>query len=401
MKKFSEAKAQRERLAAAFRKSADSLQRQAEEKRHPAIAEQNLTARRARIATSMGNDADYLEKIQTVMAGMASDIEARQLPRALLGITSRGMVESIIAGRYHRPGLHLSTVREVLKATQRKQGLGTARRSIIRLQKKLGAEDYWLELPRLANVEAMALIVRAAEGCPGVYLNGTLPGLNTSIRLMKAGITSEERWQLAHDAALGYLKKIPDRTAEKKLRDLEYSLIGCKIPGFFPTPRKIVERMLIAADIRSGMTVLEPSAGKGDIAEAIRESRPGCVLTCVEWSHTLGEILRLKNFPWVLQEDFLEHSGSYDRIVMNPPFEDGLDIDHVRHAFDCLKPGGRLVAIMSEGPFFREFKKDVEFRDWLACRRSRGYRMESAFVGAEAFRQTGVTTRIVIIERPL
>ena len=27
--------------------------------------------------------------------------------------------------------------------------------------------------------------------------------------------------------------------------------------------------------------------------------------------------------------DFLEHEGVYDRIVMNPPFEKGADIDHV------------------------------------------------------------------------
>jgi hypothetical protein len=54
---------------------------------------------------------------------------------------------------------------------------------------------------------------------------------------------------------------------------------------------------------------------------------------------------------------------------MNPPFEKGQDIEHVRHAYDQLKPGGRVVAIMSEGPFFRSDKKATEFRDWLESRR--------------------------------
>jgi 16S rRNA G1207 methylase RsmC len=50
---------------------------------------------------------------------------------------------------------------------------------------------------------------------------------------------------------------------------------------------------------------------------------------------------------------------------MNPPFSNGQDIDHVRHAFDLLADGGRLIAIMSEGTFYRSDKKAVNFRAWL------------------------------------
>ena len=48
------------------------------------------------------------------------------------------------------------------------------------------------------------------------------------------------------------------------------------------------------------------------------------------------------------QADFLECNGdlgTFDRIVMNPPFTNGDDIKHIMHALKMLKPGGRLVAI--------------------------------------------------------
>jgi hypothetical protein len=43
-------------------------------------------------------------------------------------------------------------------------------------------------------------------------------------------------------------------------------------------------------------------------------------------------------------DDFMEMpaAGEFDRVLMNPPFEKQQDIDHVRRAFDHLKPGGRL-----------------------------------------------------------
>ena len=50
---------------------------------------------------------------------------------------------------------------------------------------------------------------------------------------------------------------------------------------------------------------------------------------------------------------------------MNPPFANGKDVDHIRLAWSMLKPGGRLVAICCEGPFFRDDRKSAEFRDWL------------------------------------
>ena len=53
----------------------------------------------------------------------------------------------------------------------------------------------------------------------------------------------------------------------------------------------------------------------------------------------------------VLQGDFLEcfGLGRFDRIVMNPPFADGADIQHITHALRLLRPGGRIVALVPMG----------------------------------------------------
>jgi hypothetical protein len=88
---------------------------------------------------------------------------------------------------------------------------------------------------------------------------------------------------------------------------------------------------------------------------------------------------------------------------MNPPFEKEQDVDHVRHAYDLLKPGGRLVAIMGEHCFFAYGDKCSDFRFWLReTVQGREEKLaEGSFTGAGSFNQTGVAARIVVIDKPL
>lgn len=121
---------------------------------------------------------------------------------------------------------------------------------------------------------------------------------------------------------------------------------------FYPTPSDVVEEMMLPlAAIKPGMRVLEPSAGKGDIADSIR-AKTGVSPDVVELNPIRAEVLRLKGYNVLYEGDFMDFAPEtdaerYDVIVMNPPFLRGVNIRHVRHAFDkCLKPGGKLVAIM-------------------------------------------------------
>ena len=124
------------------------------------------------------------------------------------------------------------------------------------------------------------------------------------------------------------------------------------------------------ADIQPGQRVLEPSAGTGNLITAILNrfmSGADCGrIVAVEINFQLAEQLRERQRKTLYATDsnydircadFLSHNGElgqFDRIIMNPPFADAADIKHIRHAFDKLKPGGRLVAICANGPRQRD-----------------------------------------------
>ena len=138
----------------------------------------------------------------------------------------------------------------------------------------------------------------------------------------------------------------------------------------FETPEDLAADVVQHASIAAGEAVLEPSAGGGRLAEVARSH--GGRVTCVElqaekakklqeagfvvYGGSCGDFLQYKPQPQLL--------GLFDVVVMNPPFSKNQDIKHVRHAFDFLKVGGRLVAIMSVGWTFRSDRAATDFRTW-------------------------------------
>lgn len=125
-------------------------------------------------------------------------------------------------------------------------------------------------------------------------------------------------------------------------------------PQLFPTPPAIAARMVELADIQPGHRRLEPSAGTGRLLDP-QADIPGEVVA-VELSQALAENLRKR---WddgsviIHQADFLTcngNLGTFDRVVMNPPFTHGADIQHILHARHFLKPGGKIVALCANGP---------------------------------------------------
>jgi phospholipid N-methyltransferase len=130
----------------------------------------------------------------------------------------------------------------------------------------------------------------------------------------------------------------------------------------FPTPPDLAARMVEAADIQNGDRVLEPSAGTGNIARAVFTAAPVHVVA-VEINRDVLNAFEAQYHSWNNSRiethcaDFLacnDNLGKFDRILMNPPFSDGADVKHIRHALTFLKPGGRLVAICANGPRQRE-----------------------------------------------
>lgn len=101
-------------------------------------------------------------------------------------------------------------------------------------------------------------------------------------------------------------------------------------------------------------------------------------------------------------EPVVSPGGQYDRIVMNPPFSNGQDAEHIHHAYELLKPGGKLVAIAGEGIFFRNDAKATAFRKWLEEVDGTSEKLpEGTFKDASLMATTGVNARMVTIEKPV
>ena len=163
--------------------------------------------------------------------------------------------------------------------------------------------------------------------------------------------------------------------------------------GFFATPAALAATIAKKARVDRGMTVLEPSAGTGALAQSVRALEvPGVKITCIEIQQANVDVLK-NLFSDVIKCDFLSYGvckcvssdvdecdpmcagpcattgcpswKKYDRVVMNPPFAKQADLDHVTHALKFLKLGGVLVSVMSAGVTFRTNKKTKDFLHML------------------------------------
>lgn len=162
---------------------------------------------------------------------------------------------------------------------------------------------------------------------------------------------------------------------------------------YFPTPEKLACKMVEMADIKPSDVLLEPSAGQGAIVDQFPQEN---IKLLIELSPNNAKILTGKGYS-VRVMDFLQLNDAVaDKIVMNPPFTRQQDVDHILHAFEILKPGGTLVSIVSESPFFRENKKSVAFREFLEQNDA-----EITDNDEGAFKESGtmVRTRIVKITK--
>lgn len=130
----------------------------------------------------------------------------------------------------------------------------------------------------------------------------------------------------------------------------------------FSTPPAQALVVVKAAALRPGMSVLEPSAGTGNIAALARLA--GALVDTNEIDSRRRELLALQEFlPTAFDAERLDNLLSadkrYDAVVMNPPFSatggrlnghsTSFGARHVEQALLRLKPGGRLVAIVGCG----------------------------------------------------
>ncbi len=340
---------------AKLRSLADGMTKAIDGKLHPAIAKQRATRRRANIAAGMAEEGRQMKLVQTWLYRLADAWDAGNVPPLLKHINSK---------------LSLYQFTSMLRSLWAYPEAGYPRKD----------KDY------------------SFEAVKDIWTSGNSSDQARCKTLVGIGITNA---QMTWDAMIA-LKSLGSNAIDLKqvqLEQLQRDLIGCKIPGYFPTPTPIAQQMVDLADIRMGMRVLEPQAGSGSICDAIKAKYPEVDLDVVEVHPELRQILQAKGYN-LIGRDFLDEvqDVKWDRVVANPPFENLADIDHTLHAFDRLLPDGRLVTIMSVAWTFRQDKKAEAFRDWVTDVGGDWDELpEGAFYASD--RPTGVKTGILVVDK--
>lgn len=161
---------------------------------------------------------------------------------------------------------------------------------------------------------------------------------------------------------------------------------------FYPTPKEVIERMMMDENV-CGKTILEPSAGKGDIVDWLYENGAAEVIAC-EKDPNIRRLLSGKCD--IIAEDFLtvtpEQVSHVDYIVMNPPFSQGAR--HILHAFEIAPAGCTIVALCNDDNLERgwSYEKNRQLIETIELYGQHEYLGE---VYKKAERQTSVRVALV------
>ena len=162
---------------------------------------------------------------------------------------------------------------------------------------------------------------------------------------------------------------------------------------FFPTPPKLAEYLCDLTEIDETTTVLEPSCGKGNIADAAWKRNPARLLG-IELNDDLKPLLVDKPYEVLIGQDFLSYSEeTWDRIVMIPPFSKCQDRTHILKAYERLTPGGILVSVASSSILWRTDNRSEVFRDFLS-----GVHATIEELDEGAFKESGTMVRTCIVK---
>ena len=181
------------------------------------------------------------------------------------------------------------------------------------------------------------------------------------------------------------------------------------IDEFYPTPVRLLHKMLSGIKLEHINTILEPSAGKGDILDAIMEKlkvqqygwhggTKNLDIDAVEIDSNLRHILKGKSYR-VIHDDFLslQTYKTYDLIIMNPPFSAG--DKHLLKALELQANGGKVICLLNAETIrnpHTNARKDLS-------RKLEEYNASIEFIAgafAAAERQTAVEIALIKVDIP-
>lgn len=167
---------------------------------------------------------------------------------------------------------------------------------------------------------------------------------------------------------------------------------------YFATPEPIGLKMVEWSRLKDGESALEPSAGHGAIARWFPATTKN---VAIEPSSQLADLTRMSFNGKVRDIPFenLDTINKFDAVIMNPPFGQGgkTAIEHVVKAFKHLRDGGRIVAIIPNGPACQK-----HFDKWYASEEATSaILIKEIILPGIAFNKAGtsISTKVVIIDK--
>lgn len=187
---------------------------------------------------------------------------------------------------------------------------------------------------------------------------------------------------------------------------------------FYPTPEVLAEKLIRGIDWKQVSSVLEPSAGKGNLAlfaakklyanehgygvyddHSLKEAVAEADIDCVEIDPTLRNTLSGAGYR-VVHDDFLtfETQKRYDLILMNPPFDQGAE--HLLKAIGLMRRRGGMIRCVLNAETLRYPCYEPRKQLLRAIREYEGQveYIQGAFANAE--RKTDVEVAVIRIDIP-
>lgn len=188
-----------------------------------------------------------------------------------------------------------------------------------------------------------SFIAAYEESLDGDEWKKYLPGSKTEGTGGRAQDYARSQEMSAFDKAKSYYFAQQKKTSSSKSREGN---------DYYATPEPLGAKMVEWADSKANESMLEPSAGHGAIARWMPANTNN---TVVEPSYNLmPKLVRSTPSAKAINGTFEELSlvNKFNGIVMNPPFGTGgkTAIEHLAKAFRHLSDGGRIVAIIPNGP---------------------------------------------------
>ncbi len=165
--------------------------------------------------------------------------------------------------------------------------------------------------------------------------------------------------------------------------------------NFYPTPIHVLESMGIDAEDK---VCYEPSAGKGDIVEYLKETGAKSVIAS-ERNDDLRSILNSKcrviasNFFDVTSEDI----SHINLIVMNPPFDNAHR--HILHAWDIAPDGCEIISLCNYQTLENDYSGSR--RELTSLIKNNGNSLNLGDVFTDAERTTGIEIGLVKLFKPI